>query len=163
MNIIELENSIVGQLSPLADVGVEVIAVPETQAEFNRAVQNRITVAYSGGRVGESSQRSLADTQQNFGAMIDVTIQSRKLRGESGIYALDQAVRGRLLGFRPANAGKMRVESVAFQSLEENLWSYTLTFIAPTVFVEVDEETSLAYCTRISTITPEEGTILVVE
>ena len=163
MNIIELENSIVERLSPLAGPTVEVIAVPETQAEFSRAVQNRVTVAYSGGRVGEASMRSMADTQQDFGAMIDVTIQSRKLRGDAGIYALDQAVRGRLLGFRPANAGKMRIESVAFQALEENLWIYTLTFIAPTVFVEVDEQTSLTYCTRISTITPEEGTTLVVE
>lgn len=162
MNVIELEQSIVDRLQPLTDVGVEVVGVPETQAAFDRAVAARVTVMYSGLKLMMPSRESasIGVATQDFGVVIGVTIQARTLRSGTGIYALDEAVRGLLVGYRPERAGKMLLDGVEFTQFEQNVWTYSLTFIAPVRIVEKPDEEALVNLTRLQ-IKDDSGDVVV--
>ncbi|MFO0387566.1 MAG: Gp37 family protein [Flavobacteriales bacterium] len=138
MNYEQIENDVVARLAPLADAGI-VIKLPEFQKEFEKQIDRyKITVAYKGSKFEDV--HTTAHVAQFEDVMIDVTIESRKLRGPGGVYPLMAAVRNLLLGFEPTDCSRMTLKESSFTDLETNTWSYSFTFVTRGMVVEVDPE-----------------------
>jgi hypothetical protein len=139
MNYEQIETDIVTRLSTLTPA-CEVIKLPEVQADYNTRPINkpRITVAYKGSKFEEP--HTTAQISQFEDVMIDVTLEWKKLRGTNGVYPLMEAIRKRLIGFEPTDCHRMFLKESGFTELEQNMWSYSFTFVTRGMIVETDPE-----------------------
>jgi len=88
----DIESAVVDRLAPFGTVGFDVVALPETQAEYSRPfVNGKITVAYHSSSYEKAN--SIGHMSQYEEIAIIVSIQSRFLRGDKGIYNLAALVR----------------------------------------------------------------------
>lgn len=147
MNFETIIDSIVSRLSPLTPA-VEVIRAAETEADFKRPVSPRVTVSIS--EMVDARPDTLGSTAvQDVEIKLSLTVQARKLYGSGGLYAIEQAARARVLGFAPASASKVLLESVKFEGLEDNVWTYVATYIVPAKIIETLDAVSEVLCKQI--------------
>lgn len=149
----QIETEIVAHLQPLEGAGVDVVALPENEAGYQRAFKRgRVTVAYKdsefrGGDLNNNNTRtkSLGDMiVQDEMMHFELVLESMKLRGPSGIYTLAAAVRELMLGFRPTKSGKFymapRGTQMAQRDKDDKTWFMVLTFITDGMAVEYVNE-----------------------
>lgn len=135
-----LEDAIVARLATLGP-GVEVEALPDTPAAFSKPFSKpRITVAYRSSEFAKDIVRGIPEqfstgpaVQDEF-ASVEVVIQARRVRGNTGCHYIKAALVDRLLNFQPANWSRLTLESYKFvdHDKEAGLFSYAATFITQT-------------------------------
>ena len=85
--------------------GVDVLALPETQADFSKPFKKgRITVAYKGSKYGPVKATNQVSQQET--PEFELIIQARKLRGANGVYAFLERVKALILGYKLTNTDK---------------------------------------------------------
>lgn len=132
----DLEIAIVARLAPVAtEFGIDVLPLPENQAQYVKPFEKaRVTVnwkmsQFSGGRYGSQlPTKSVDHAVQQEDIEIEVVIQSRFLRGESGTYAIMEAIRRKLIGFQPLSLDPMKLTEMKPDSFTDNLWMHVMTF-----------------------------------
>lgn len=136
-----LESDIKTKLHADLGNGVDVIVMPENQAEFAIPfVKNKVSVCYKNSNYDPSISTYIItqpETQQ-----LELVIQSRTRRGITGIYKLYEDVKNSIVGYSPTNCGKIYLKSFTPENFELNVWTFTLTIECKTQIVEnINEET----------------------
>lgn len=136
MNYGALELDIVDKLAGLtADFGVEVVACPETEAQFKTPTVNpRVTVSYSlsdfmGNKNGNKAQSNAFDGSiQEEHVEINIELQARTLRGDGGIYNLIEATKKLLLGYMPLNEtmDPIKLRTIKLEDFSSAIWTYLM-------------------------------------
>ena len=121
-------------------IGIEVDLLPENQAGFERPLVNGIIwVCYNASKFSDTMSTSAIVQEETI--TLELRIQSTKLRGAKGIYAIEKLTRAILLGFRPqVTGGKITIEDFGFTEFKENLWTYTMQLQTKTLTVEAPKE-----------------------
>lgn len=130
----QLEDDIIARLSPLKFKGIEIVPLPERDADIERPFKNaRVTVAYKGsvyndeGTASRPMILSTAEILQKETADVEIIIQSRLLRGEFGVHSVKEQVTKWVTGFMPKNWGRLYSKQYQFLSNDDGLWSYSFT------------------------------------
>ena len=137
----DIESAVVNRLAPFGTIGFEVVALPETQADYSRPfVNGKITVAYHSSNYDKPN--SVGHMSQYEEIAIIISIQSRFLRGDKGVYNIASIVRKALIGFEPANYWRMWAKEFGLKDakLEDGLWTYYGLFCTKALAVEDFEE-----------------------
>lgn len=138
MNYDQLELDVLGRLAPLQLAGVDVVLLPETEAEYKRPItRSRVTIVYKESTFPEITQhRSMGYVIQEEVCQVEVIIWSRKLRGSHGIHVIAREVMRLLVGFEPTDCMKMYLVKNAYHMKDGELWSYSAIFATHTQVVE---------------------------
>lgn len=123
---------------------VDVIVMPENQSEFQIPfVKNKVSVCYKSSNYDPSTDAyiiSQPETQQ-----LQLVLQSRTRRGNTGIYKLAEDVKNSIVGYSPTHCGKIYLKSFLPENFELNIWTFTLTIECKTLMVEkIDDFTGPA-------------------
>lgn len=127
MDFEALEDEIIEALDDIANDKVEVIPMPESEADFDRDFEDaRITVAFNGLKSDDPvTMREIAqDDRQTVG----IVIQSRRLRGEFGAYNLYKRIRATLSGFSCTGCEPFVSRSFDLISDENDLFTWLALF-----------------------------------
>ncbi len=147
----QIEDAIVLRLQRIkAADGFEVQLLPELEAELLRTVDTaRISVCYQASLIDPTGTgmtlpaTSMSDGSQEETQHYKINVQSKRLRGELGVFPLIQIVRALLVGYEPAGADPLRVLNIHFKEFTENTWSYDIMLGTRVPFVptfdDVDE------------------------
>lgn len=138
MNYDQLELDILARLAPLQTAGVDVVLLPETDADYKRPLtRSRVTIVYKESIFPEvTQQRSLGFVSQEEVCHVEVIVWSRKLRGSNSIHAISREVIRLLVGFEPTDGMKMYLVKNAYHMKDGELWSYSAVFATHTQVVE---------------------------
>ena len=137
----QIELDIVNRLAVLAAANVVVVPMPEVQGDYKRPVGTgmRVSVMYKSSEFEKPI--STGSVVQKEIISIDVMLQASKLRGANGLYRLQEAVRRRLIGFRPSNCDRLYAVENGYTDWRENVWTHTFTLACVSMAVE-DLDTS---------------------
>lgn len=132
----QIELDIVNRISVLAAANVVVVPMPETQGDYKRPVGTgmRVSVMYKSSEFEKPI--STGNVVQKEIISIDVMLQASKLRGANGLYRLQEAVRRRLIGFRPTSCDRLYAVENGYTDWRENVWTHTFTFACASMAVE---------------------------
>jgi hypothetical protein len=140
MNYQTTEASIVTRLAPMVVAGYAVAALPDVQADFINPIGPQVWVAYQKSKFDQTNDDpkhlSMGSTHQKEVLNFELTIQSKKLRGNNGVYKTLELVRLLLVGFRPTNCHKLYMVEVSPVQYEENLWTYKMLMACQSVVIE---------------------------
>lgn len=101
-----LEDDIVTRLAPVAGAAVEVVSLPDSQAEYDRpATKTRVTVAVSDSEPF-GNIRDAGVVLQDTHVTVDVIVQASLRRGTGKVYAVARAVKLLLLGYKPEHCSR---------------------------------------------------------
>lgn len=137
-----IEEAFKARLQPLADAGYIVETAPEDSAGFD--------VPFRHGRVRIVYRESEYDAIQDIGVVVqgeiltvEISIESRVRRGPNGVFALMQAARSLLLGWRPPGCHrKVWMGRQMFSGVDNRgAWEYMQEFKTATKAMEADPET----------------------
>lgn len=123
-----LESEIESRLAPIASAvsQVQVEAAPEDESGYSRPYSRpRISVLAERVTYGDSVDTGVIS--QPATTVVVVTIQTKKLRGTTGVRYLAQLVKQYLLGFRPSNHEKLTLVDEA-HDFDDNIWKTFLAF-----------------------------------
>lgn len=147
------ETEIIARLAPIATAGTIVAAIPESQQEAQRVPvgpsQAKVYVGYAGtdydNTQNQYAMRSTAEMQQDEYHKYEIVLISTKLRGPQGIYALIDAVKTRLFGFRLSSVDRLHIRETGFieRDTEKGVYQYMIIFACKGMMVEVSEEEQL--------------------
>lgn len=136
MNIEVFEKDITDKLK--ADLTVDnadIDVVPEKESTFDMPVgKAKLEVFYHDSEW--KATEDVATVSQEEKARFGVILYSRNLRGDWGIYDLAKRLKKSLVGYKPTDCNKIRVEKLEYVSRENNLWKYLLIGYAETLLVE---------------------------
>lgn len=137
----QIESEIVDHLEVITNGGaVDVVQLPQIQEEYQRPFNiGRVTVAYKSSDFGEPG--SPYEISQEERIHIEVVIQARSLRGNTGLHAITEAVKRRLIGFRPTDCTKMYLVKNGFteNNPDTATWAYSMVFESRYLLVEDKE------------------------
>lgn len=141
----EYEDAIKARLD-LADAPqVETRVMPENEAENNRPYEKGlITVAYAGSRFSKTKQ--IGTQSQEEISLFEVIFQSKKLRGDGGIYKMLQMAKRQLIGYKVFDSKKIYIdtgdaEKVGFvERSEDQIFMFRMLICIETTFVQAVEE-----------------------
>ena len=125
----QIESEIVAHMADFASANIDVVQLPEVQADFERPFLNgRITVAYKSSEFGDvrNTHHIVQDEKLSF----ELVIVCRKLRGASGLHSVTEMVKRKLLGFAPTDCSKMRLIKYGYTDYDKEsaLWAYSMIF-----------------------------------
>lgn len=123
-----IEDEIVAFLTTrLADDTLEIIAMPETEAEFPKSYnKRRLIVAFNGEDANPN--QNLYATVHNTAISFAISVQGKFLRGVNGVYKLAEDVKQTLIGFRPANVTQLEYVSHKFMRNDKDIFEYVIDF-----------------------------------
>lgn len=131
MNVLysDIEQEIVNKLQPLVTAGIDVVPLPQVEAEFQRPFQHgRVTVVYKGSTFDNhlSTHHVVQDERLQF----EIVVVCRRLRGDTGVHGIVEVIKRTLLGFAPTDCSKMRVIKNSYQEYQKEaaLWGYSIIF-----------------------------------
>lgn len=108
MNYESIESQIVARLSANTDLTAiaDVEALPDSVDNYKTPVQKGlVTVVFLGEKY--DSNQSVGQVSQHTTITFNVSIQARLMRGIKGVYAISELVKKTLIGFAPADCGKL--------------------------------------------------------
>lgn len=129
MNYGTAEQEIVNRLNAfIADQGMqtffEAALQPETEAEFRTFYANftksRVAVQYIDSSFNPSSSNGIIVQEEK--PKFRLTYEARKLRGEGGLYNMQELVVHALLGWRLTNADRLYLVKYGMLEFEQNAW-----------------------------------------
>lgn len=152
MNYEDLENDILERLQPITGADIDVIALPEKEANNKlQFAKPRVTVAFVGNELRDTALPDQESVFKSFGSQVqtktllwDISIESRSLRGGAGVYKILGAVEILLAGFKPTNCDKLYQMSCICSSYDKGTWTYTYRWACKTLLIEqVADETGV--------------------
>lgn len=143
----DLEDAIIDRLAPLLDLGVEVEAMPETDADYSQPFEKpRVSISYqhsdftdTNSRVGFPDMLSTNEMVQNEYAEIHILLRSRTIRSDGntkGIYWLHDKVSRLLYGFMPDSWGRLFPKTFDYLQHNNGTWVYDLILICQRLAVQ---------------------------
>lgn len=151
MNYEQLETDIVTRLQPYMPAGVNVVPLPESDADMQGKpfINSRVTVMYTGskyGDPGENRMRSTGQMVQNETVMFDVFIQSRYLRtGDDSLHKMIPLVKRKLIGFVPTDCDRCFMDDQKIdidKQDQSDIFNCVLSFRTTTLAVEEYDDTT---------------------
>jgi hypothetical protein len=126
----EIETAVINKLSPLQSSDFEVVALPEVNAGYRTPPNNKAKVYVSLHSSTFDENLGTDHSSQFEDVNIAINIQSKLLRGATGIYNIASVVRTYLLGFKPLGMWPMLgVKSGFDDSRDQNeMWNYYVIF-----------------------------------
>ena len=139
----QIENSIIAALNPLQSASLSVVPLPENDAAYIKPNAGaKITVMYLESTFGTTASPVLSTgvVAQDEKVFIEVSIESRKFRGNSGIFAIWDAIKAILIGFRPFDCDRLRLHKFGmnFSEKKDSTWMYVGVFYCTRLSVQVD-------------------------
>jgi hypothetical protein len=116
----QIEDDVVAHLGVIA--GLEIVALPQSEAEFSKPFNNKITIAYGGSKYRDSE--GLGYIAQREEVDIVVFFESRKTRGDNGIYKSMATIKEKLIGFEPTFCGKMFLKEQSPMKRDDGIFSF---------------------------------------
>lgn len=138
----DIEDEAVTRLQTgLTGSGYTVMALPDKAADYKRLVNRDsalFTVAYSDSQFDAPNATDIIKQNENVTLLINCKASKRK-----GDYSINQGLRiikALMLGYQPANCGKLYLKSIEFDERndEQNYFSYNVTFTAKKLQVQSD-------------------------
>jgi hypothetical protein len=117
----QIEDDFVELLSELEDV--EVVALANSEAAFTKTFTNKITVAYSGSEY--ASPEGMGNIVQREEVEVVLFFESRKTRGDKGIYKTMSKAKEKALGFAPDHCGKAYLKKQTPLKRDDDIFSFT--------------------------------------
>lgn len=149
MNYQLLETDIVTRLQARLGPAIDVHVLPETDAAYSRGFSKpSVTVAYAESDF--DMPRSTAQVVQDEMQTVQLIIRCTKLRGANALYDIAERSRKALVGFQPTHCRRMSLKSFKMEERQENVWTYSMVFLAPTTIVEEFEEETGPTATEIT-------------
>ena len=119
----DLEAAIVAALDPLTKLGVEVVQMADSEADFKRAfAKARISAVYHSSK--PSGQLSMDGSVVETGSNVQLIYESRSRRGELGVLHLHSLVENILNGFQPENWKPVTLGPFEFDKRDNSVWTY---------------------------------------
>lgn len=142
-----LEDDLVKLLKPLADEGIEVAPLADTDSEHTTPFEtSRISVFYASSEYSPNVVRGTPETlntshgvQDEF-ATVEIAFYCRTRRGVNGIFDLKLKAQKLLFGSKPTHFGRMLLKEFNFASHKDNIWVYIMTMTCKGMVVQCDDE-----------------------
>lgn len=143
MNYGTAENEIVDRLNGYFATNnvtalFEAVLMPETEEQFrsfyNNFLKARVAVQFFDSTPQSSS--SIGCTTQDEFVRFRLSFESRKLRGDGGLYQMMELVKKGLIGFSLSNAGRLEYKKYGLLEFEQNSWQPYFEFECKTVNVQ---------------------------
>lgn len=158
MNYELVEQQIADRLTTKLGINFEVAVLPETEEEYKVAFgKSRATVSYKASdfatedRASKAASRGLgAFVTQEEHVIFEITLQSKKLRGAVGLYAMLEKVKRALVGYTPTDCQKMQILKFGFIERIENIFTYHMLMSTTTTVVEEEDAQNLPLITEIT-------------
>lgn len=152
----DLEDAVVSRLFPLLAEGVEVEAMPETDADYSEPfAAPRVSISYQHSEFSDQIARGhpnmLASSvmAQDEYAEIHIVLRSRTIRTDDeikGVYWLHQQASQLLYGFQPENWGRLFPKSFDYLAHRNGTWVYDLVLTCRRVAVQhVTDDDDVVY------------------
>lgn len=146
----EIETAIVGRLAGRL-TGVKVEAFPDKPDTYTmHHPKGVVLVAF--GRATYSAPKTIDLVVQERRIEWDITLLMRNLRDHAGAYAVLDAVRLVLTGWRTNGCGKLMPVREQFLDQKQGVWTYMLTMAHTIPAVECAEGENLPLLKRINTV-----------
>jgi hypothetical protein len=136
-----LENEIITRLSPLASSDLQIVGLPENEAEKSRPLPTKakFTIIYAGSEYDKST--STGQNRNSENVFLTILIESTFLRGNLGVYNLLRVLKLALSGYSPSNCKKLEIvkhHSIGSDPIKKNgnLWEYQIVFQTSGLHVE---------------------------
>lgn len=162
MDYEELQNKIVQKLQPFVVAGLDVVRLPENDAEFNRTVPRKakFTVIYAGSEYGKTM--STGEVSQEEEIFFQILIESSFLYGTLGVYSLVSLLKKALTGYRPEGCRRIQVSKHHTIGSPEakktdNIWQYNVVFSTSTIHVQEPDEEVITLLKKITFIDVPDG------
>lgn len=159
MNYEELENSIIARLSALELAGIDVIALPETDDVLKPSSGGKVTVAYLSSEFDSSVTTDIVSQPENI--TFQIIIQSRKLRGNIGIYNIVKSIQQLLLGWQTVSSGKITYSKVVYDAHENGIWTYHVDLTTVNLALEQPDDVPVVIATQITLVDEYENQIII--
>lgn len=118
--------------------------LPENDGEFERPfAKQKIYVAFSNELPGENS-KSVFIVAQECEVTFSFLLQSKTLRGNTGIYKMAAFVKKHMVGYKPSNGELFKYSGLRMENRERNVFEYTMDFKTKSQSIQAtdnDEET----------------------
>lgn len=142
--------------APATAARVQVIDQPATEAANVQAYAvPRVVVSYVGSDF--ESPQATDEISQHETVQIEVLVNSSELYGSAhtvGAHQLITAVRASLLGFKPADCDRLKLDSIALVSLDKGVFVFLMKFSAMRLAVEEFEPLNVPLITQITLNNP---------
>lgn len=155
MNYEQAEEDIYQRLQPFTGANIEVVKLPEAQADFKRPFEKaKFTVGYKGSKWKDP--QSTGHISQVEELLFEIALQSRTLRGPRGLYTLKSLVTQALVGFAPTDCDKIYAKESGMTGVADTqvdgVWTYVAIFACTTLSVEDFEEDLSVILTQITSV-----------
>lgn len=145
------ESQIVARLAPLVTASLKVAVLPESETEAQRVPvgpsQATVYVAFTGTDYDNTQNiytvNSTGAVEQVEYHKYEVILLSPKLRGPNGIYALIDAVKALLIGYKLQHTSHgMHIREVGFvdRKDDKNLFQFAMIFACKGMLVELTQD-----------------------
>lgn len=74
------------------------------------------------------ANQSIGQISQHSTLVLNISIQSRKRRGDTGVYKITSLVMDLLTGFAPTDCGPLALGEYSFSDYQNDVWEYGITF-----------------------------------
>ena len=152
----DLEDAVLARLNPLVAEGVELEAMPETDADYSEPfAAPRVSVSYQHSEFSDQIARghpnmltSSVMAQDEY-AEIHIILRSRTIRTDDeikGVYWLHKEVTSLLYGFQPENWGRLFPKTFDYLAHRNGTWVYGLVLTCRRIAVQaVTDDDDITY------------------
>ena len=159
MNYQSLEANIVSRIQAYI-TGVDIMPLPEVDIDvLLPSVHGKITVAYKGSDYDPSDTYDAVAQPERIS--FELIVQSRKLRGTTGIYNLLSTIKSALLGWQTPVSEKIQFSKSTYVAHENGVWTYVLTLSTMALSIEEPQDESLVISRKLTAANESHETIVV--
>ena len=109
------------ELSAIADI----VVLPEAIDKYKIPVINGLVTVVFMGESFDKNQ-SVGQISQHSTVTFNISIQSRRLRGAKGVYAISELIKQSLMGFIPTDCGMISLGDFDYVNYQNDVWEYSL-------------------------------------
>lgn len=127
MNYEAVELEIVDQLEVNANLSAiaDIVVLPEDIDKYKiPVVKGLVTVVFMGETFDKN--QSVGPISQHSTVTFNISIQSRRLRGAKGVYAISELIKQSLMGFIPTDCGMISLGDFDYVNYQNDVWEYSL-------------------------------------
>lgn len=128
MNYQAVESELAHQLEANTDLSAiaDITVLPEDIAQYKIPVVNGLVTVVFMSEIFDKNQ-SIGPISQHSTATFTISIQSRRLRGPKGVYAISELIKQSLMGFTPTDCGAVSLGDFAYVNYQNDVWEYSLS------------------------------------
>lgn len=151
MNYETLEGYIVARLAAFLQSNAEIIPLPEMDPDVKLpSIKGKITVAYNGSDYEGSETSDFVVQPEKIS--FQVIVQSRKLRGNTGVYTLLSGIQTAILGWKTPVTDKIQFGQAKYVAHENGVWVYSLTLSTMSVAIEEPDDEDLVISRKLTAV-----------